>query len=139
MSARCQVCGREGLLELLDVGAQPVANRFLATQSDVATYHRLTLAQCQSCAMVQLMPPIKARNLQPLVDWVIYREPEAHLDALVTRVAERVALNPGSSVAGISVKDDSTLDRFRKRGIANVWRLDPKIDLGIESNTAGVE
>jgi hypothetical protein len=139
MSTRCQACGHESLSPLLDVGEHPVANRFLARPDDKEAIHRLALGQCEDCATIQLMMPIPASELQPLVDWVSYREPEAHLDAFVDIVVAALALSPASSVVGISVKDDTTLERLRKRGFAQVWRLDPKRDLGIEESTVGVE
>ncbi len=40
---------------------------------------------------------------------------------------------------GITYKDDSTLERLRKRGLSNALRLDPERDLGVASPLAGLE
>jgi C-methyltransferase-like protein/methyltransferase family protein len=56
---------------------------------------------------------------------------------------EKVLRLPGvtseSQIGAISYKDDTTVERFRKKGFAKTWRLDPLGDLGITDRCAGLE
>lgn len=75
----------------------------------------------------------------PLHPWMTYREPEDHLDAVVERICALPGLTKESSVAGITFKDATTLDRLRDRGYSNIWSLDPSEDLGIDHPNARIE
>jgi hypothetical protein len=97
----------------------------------------LTVGACLACGLVQLDSAPPAEQLRPVFDWVKYVEPEAHLDKLADLVAKR--LEPGSKVLGVTYKDDSFLERLKKRGAGETRRLDPARDLGIEDPCAGLE
>jgi len=135
----CQGCGRPSVAPLLDLGEQPVTNRFLTRADSMETVRSLILAQCPDCALVQLGSPWAAADLQPQVDWISYREPEDHLDELVAEIVKLPSVTPGSSICGITVKDDSTLERFQRRGFSRTWRVDMARDIGIADRRAGVE
>jgi hypothetical protein len=65
----------------------------------------------------------------PAYDWVTYSEPEDHLDELADVIRALPGITPDSQIAGVSFKDDTTLDRLTRRGIARRWRLDLREDL----------
>jgi len=68
-----------------------------------------------------------------------FREPEAHLDDVVSQVINQLRLEKDSLIAGISPKDDTTLARFKGRGFSNIYRIDPFLDLGIADPNAYIE
>jgi SAM-dependent methyltransferase len=127
--SNCLICKRGPLRVVLDAGAQPVSNRYLTARDDAEETVAMVLLQCEACGLLQLEAPVPAQTIEPAYDWITYEEPEAHLDALADILAALPGIVPGSTAAGVSFKDDSTLARLERFGIAT-WRLDPERDLG---------
>lgn len=134
----CTACGA-GVERILDLGRQPVANRFVSSPEAEEYTHPMVLGQCSRCALVQLVDPVPASELVPLVDWITYNEPEAHLDDLAAELAGLPGLPRDAVFGGVSFKDDTLLDRMGGLGYAHRWRIDPVSDLGITTPGAGVE
>jgi hypothetical protein len=136
VSRRCVVCRSTDLEPLLDVGPQPVSNRFLRAPTDEEEQFPIALQQCGACGLVQIEEPVPARALVPPYDWITYNEPEGHLDALVGILTALPGVGPGSIAGGVSFKDDSTLARLERQGL-ETWRLDLRTDLGVADATSG--
>lgn len=136
---KCHLC-RSGLVtELLDLGMQPISNRFLANLADEEYTHPMVISQCNSCGLIQATNPVPAAELVPRYDWITYYEPEGHLNQLAEIIGNLPGITRESTICGISFKDDSTLMRTNKRGFEHTWRVDPEADLGIKDHRAGVE
>ncbi|WP_439579735.1 methyltransferase domain-containing protein [Elioraea sp.] len=135
----CQVCRSSRIGPALDMGSHPVSSFFLPAADAPETAHRLALTQCAECGTIQLMTPVPHAALKPPYDWLFAREPEEHLDGLVDRLRALPGLEPGAAIAGLTVKDDTTLDRFRRHGFERVWRVSLAEDLGIADPCANVE
>ena len=134
----CRGCGA-ALKTLLDLGPQPVCNRFLKGPQEKEFRADLALTQCPSCALVQLETPMPVAEVVARYDWIAYREPEGHLDSLAETIARLPGLTMESTVGAVTYKDDSLIDRLDRLGFKNHWRLDPRGDLGIEDSRAGIE
>ena len=136
----CYLCQAEAVAEVLDVGPQPIGNRFLTSPTtDDETLYPMVIGQCGACGLIQMMNPVPAHELLPPFDWITYSEPEPHLDQMVETIINLPGVTADSKICGISFKDDSTLARFEKLGVKDTWRIDPKADLGITHPGAGVE
>ena len=135
----CNVCRRERVTHLLDLGMQPVCNRFLTTPADEEYRHRLVMEQCDACGVIQLIHPVPARELLPPYDWIRYKEPEGHLDQVAQIICGLPNLTKDSIICGVSYKDDSTVERLRKRGFNHTWRIESADGLGITDPRAGIE
>ncbi len=135
---QCRICKKSPVLELLDFGKQPVSNRFLTSKHNEEFKHSLILGLCKSCGLVQLINPFPASELKPIYDWVTYNEPEEHLDNLADILAKS-NMDKDAKICGISFKDDSLLERLKKKGFEKVMRLDPKKDLRSDNASGGVE
>ncbi|MFM7202086.1 MAG: methyltransferase domain-containing protein [Myxococcota bacterium] len=120
----------------LDAGTWPISNRFLAHPHEPQEHHAFVLAQCQRSGLLYLSTPFPATSLVPRFDWMTYNEPEAHLDELVEQLHQRRGAAPGT-VAGLSNKDDSTLERLERLGWTT-WRPHPQAELGLPPH-AGAE
>ncbi len=131
----CRIC-KGSVLPQLNLGLQPICNRFLASPLGAEYKHSLKTGLCQQCGIMQLVDPFPAEELQPRVDWITYNEPEGHLDALAEQLNR--LLPPNSFILGVSFKDDSTLERLRKKG-HRTKRLELASDLEINNQGAGVE
>lgn len=138
MSA-CYFCHSKNIQELLNLGQQPVSNRFLKAKEENEVTYSLRMNQCRDCGLLQINDPVPAEELRPRYDWLTYSEPEDHLDRLVEIIKDLPGITPVSSFCGISFKDDSTLMRLQKRGFPNTRRLDPQNDLNIAHKGTGVE
>jgi hypothetical protein len=120
----------------LDVGFQPISNRFLKSQTQTEEVFEIGLRQCDVCGLLQIEKPVPARALVPPFDWITYDEPEGHLDRLADILAALPGIGPGSVAAGISFKDDSLLGRLERKGL-RTWRLDLEKDLGVTDAAPG--
>lgn len=135
----CSVCGQAKINELIDFGDQVVCHHFLKSPEDKYYSHNLSLGQCTACGTVQLTDRMPAEGLRPRYDWLTCTEPEAHLDRLVETISRLPGITKDSKIGGISFKDDSTLDRFKKLGFKNTWRADQLHDLGITDPKGRIE
>ncbi|MEP2639832.1 methyltransferase domain-containing protein [Roseobacter sp.] len=135
----CLVCAADRVEQHLDVGTHPVASFFLATQDAPEQTFGLRLGQCARCGTVQMMQPVPHSALIPPYDWLLAREPEEHLDQTVDQILAYGTLGADSVIAGVSYKDDTTIDRFRAKGFNQTWRLDLAQDLGIADPRANIE
>ncbi len=135
----CRVCAGTGIEPLLELGPQPICNRYLGPGSGPEYLHPMTLVRCEACGVVQVADAVPWSELQPKLDWITYKEPEAHLDAVADLLAASVGPGEPRSACGISFKDDPLLDRLKARGFEPIWRIDPARDLGRPVVESGVE
>jgi hypothetical protein len=135
----CRLCQKSSVDVLLDFSEQPICNRFLRDPNESEYTHPLAIGQCDVCGTIQLIDPPPADELKPHFDWITYREPEPHLDRVADMIRALPGINEKSVIGGISYKEDTTLRRLEARGLKNTWRLDPKVDLGIDDPCAGIE
>jgi SAM-dependent methyltransferase len=133
----CRICRSADTEIVLDLGLQPVSSHFGLAPGGPAVRHPLALGVCRSCGTVQLAQPFPYADLIPPFDWITYREPEGHLDAATAAIRALPGLPANARVAGLSFKDNTTLDRLRDLGLTRTWSLDPARDLG--ANGGGVE
>jgi hypothetical protein len=134
----CGVCGG-GVQPLMDMGEQPIANRFLTSAEMPEERFGMLVGQCDVCGLVQLIDQAPAAELLPRVGWIAYREPEEHLDELAAKLAKLPGMGPAASIGGVSFKDDTLLARLAGLGAGGTWRIEPEAELGISSVGAGVE
>lgn len=123
---------------ILDLGLQPVTNRFLKSTGERAPFYPLKLCQCRKTGAIFLQKPFPIEEIRPRFAWMAYNEPEGHLDQMVGRIGKDLGINASSIVGGVSSKDDTTIKRFERLG-ATSWRLDLVSDLDIHTPGAGVE
>src|SRR5579885_22436 len=135
---RCRVCRGDSLVSLLDLGPQPLCNRYLARPDEEADCHPLGIGQCDACGVVQLLDPAPAGLLVSPFDWITYNEAEGHLDHLTDVLCRLPGLPASARVCGVSYKDDTTVERLKRRGYADAWRIDPA-ELGVTDRRAGIE
>lgn len=135
----CLVCQSEQVETLLDLGRQPVSSHFMKARDASAIEHELAFGLCRACGVTQLVSPFPYRDLVRPYDWITYREPETHLDAVVDRICSIPGINERAAVAGITFKDRTTLERLRGRGFDRIWTIDPRDDLGAIDVNADIE
>ncbi len=135
----CRLCGQGAVAAWLDLGPQPISNRFPATPDEAEARYPLGVGGCPACGTVQLQAPVPADELRPRCDWITYNEPEGHLDALADVILRLPGVTAQSTVGGITVYDELVQRRLRARGLAHTWTAEPAGELGITAPFAGVE
>lgn len=134
----CLVCREARVEVLLDLGPQPITNRFPLDEKEAEHLHPMRFGACRACGAAQLLAPPPAADLKPRVDWITYNEPEPHLDGLADRLAKLPEIGDSTMAVGVSGKDDSLLRRLRERGVPQTRILDAE-DLGDSDRRAFVE
>jgi SAM-dependent methyltransferase len=111
----------------------------MKTPDTRAIEHDLAFGVCGACGVMQLANPFPHRDLVRPYDWITYREPESHLDAVVERICSIPGIDAQARVAGITFKDKTTLERLRRRGFDRTWSLDAIDDFGATDANADIE
>ena len=65
MSDACYLCHGTRLTRVIDVGPQPISNRYLKTPSEPEEMFPIALKQCTTCGVVQIDMPVPASALVP--------------------------------------------------------------------------
>lgn len=160
----CRICQKGALEPLIDFGSQPLTNRYPASSSEASPCIPLAFVQCGHCRVVQLASLPAVDDLRPTVDWITYREQEAHLDQLVDSVCLELVvegadrpwtprpdwitaallqkpLEPFKTqiVRGVTFKDESIVDRFVAKGFRDGSFLKLGSNFGVANPCAGLE
>ena len=122
---------------IIDLGKQPVSNKYLKSKNEFNKKYDFKLVQDNKTALIKIKKPFPVKSLKPKFDWVTYNEPEKHLNTMVRNIIKFKKDKSNLNVGGISFKDDSTLDIFKKLG-NKIWRLDLIYDLKLKKGM-GVE
>jgi SAM-dependent methyltransferase len=106
----CGICGSSYLSTFLDMGAQPLAERY----GDHGDRYPLKLVRCQSCTLVQLAYPWPSqRELFPLDHPYATGNTDANLSHFKRlAVAAGWNLSPGDAVLDIGANDGTLLSMF---------------------------
>ena len=57
--------------------------------------------------------------VRPIYDWLLYNEPEGHLDSVASTIKNLPGISVNSRFLGTTYKDESTLSRLNKLGLTN--------------------
>jgi len=117
ISSCCTVCGDYPLNAKINFGLHPPANRFILSDLNPEEHFPLELGYCSHCGTIQLTKQMPRIAVKPRFSWLLYNEPEGHLDEAVTQIYRLPGIGVDTSVLGLTYKDQSTLERLGKRGI----------------------
>jgi hypothetical protein len=124
---------------LVNFGMQPVSNRFLYNADDEVPNFNLKLDVCIDTGLICINKPFPINAIKPQYGWITCFEPEDHLDDLVDAVIGLPGITENSVFGAYSFKDDSTIDRIKKKGFNKTWSIDPKYDLCLDNPFLSVE
>jgi len=118
----CTVCGSSNLSPRISFGKQPPSNRFLlnASGAEGEESYPLSLGFCAVCGTIQLVDRMPQEAMRPRYDWLVYNEPEGHLDDVANRLATLPGVHKSSRFLGVTYKDQSTLSRMEQKGFSTV-------------------
>lgn len=125
MSTICLACGASGLVQCLDLGAQPLANEFKNSETEHEEVYPLAVVRCTECDHLQLDyfidPDLMFKNyLYVSGTSDTYRE---YLSWFANKVGRA-----GDRVLDIGCNDGTQLDMFKALG-CETWGVDPAENL----------
>lgn len=113
----CTVCNNHSLKTIIDFGLQPPANRFLKAAVHTQDIYPLSLGYCGKCGTAQLTKRMPIDAIRPQYEWLLYNEPEGHLDEVAKELIQLLGVNQHSQILGVTYKDQSTINRLKNLGI----------------------
>ncbi len=137
----CRSCGRLGLVPVLDLGSQPLANR-LRREDELVTEeprYPLDLAVCPGCALVQITESVDPEVLfgeYPYFSSVI-PSLVAHAKEIATRLVAERGLGPESLAMEIASNDGYLLQHYRDAGV-RVLGVDPARNIAAVAEERGI-
>jgi hypothetical protein len=131
----CRTCGRAAVSPLADFGHHPVSSRLLPSADALDETFHLVMARCPACGVVQLVEPPPVERLMAAPEWVVYNEPDRHLDPLADALAGLPMLT-GRVAAGLGAHAQPLLARLAARGFST-WSVDTRAELGVDRPVAG--
>ena len=142
-NAACRSCGEAGLVDILDLGMMPLADRLLteAMLRQAEPKYPLQLAFCPGCALVQLtytVPPeeLFCRDYPYYSSFSPYLLEHSRQNAL--DLIERRGLGDDSFVVEIASNDGYLLKNFVERGVPALG-IDPAAGPAAAAAAVGVE
>lgn len=137
----CTVCDSTLLESMVDFGHHPPSNRFVNSDGidkKQATFN-IQLGFCADCSTIQLVKSIPIEEIKSEYDWLIYNEPESHLDSVVDNVVNLPGVSTDAKILGLTYKDKSTIERFIAKGFNNTLCLSEVDGLSKSMGCLGLE
>ena len=112
---RCQVCGSQELLEVIDLGHQPLYNTLLRSHElrEPEVHYPLRLMQCANCSLAQLDYVVPAQEVYPL-DYPYRAGLSWPVVAAHREMAKRIVERFGSTIVAVE-RSPYMLDAARER------------------------
>ena len=122
MAIVCRYCGGGNTFRFLDLGLQPLANRFLrdlAAEAPAERKYPLDVHWCETCGLVQVgcvIPPEDIFNDNYIYFSATSDLVHRHARFLARSFRERFGLGPSSLVVEVASNDGTVLKPFREYG-----------------------
>ena len=134
--SHCRVCRSAHPRFVTDFGELAVTNQFITNGDKPVFRQPISWHECSHCGVVQLTETPPLEQLRHEFPWLVYREPEGHLDTTAADLIRVADLQPHHRIVGLSQDDLPLLKRLQT---GTVQLLDPVQDLGITCRHYGME
>jgi hypothetical protein len=137
----CRCCAAPLSVKFADLGMTPMANSFVPPERahGMEPYYPLCAYVCEECQLVQLAAFESPEAI--FGDYLYFSSFSEswlrHAEAYVTRMIERFALGPSSSVVEIASNDGYLLQYFKQRGVP-VLGVDPAANVAEKAIAKGI-
>lgn len=120
--SRCQICGSEDLVSIINLGSQPLCDSLLseAQLNEPEAAFPLHLFRCPVCSLAQIdhvVDPATVFHREYPYRGGITREVAEHLVDLAATLVDDYNLDPGTLVVDIGCNDGTLLSEFNRRGM----------------------
>ena len=96
---------------ILDLGQQPVSNKYLKKIDEKIRYFDFKIIQNTETGLIKIEKPYPITALKPKFDWITYNEPEKHLNSMVKELQLQNVRVYRSDANNISDQFDFILNR----------------------------
>ena len=112
----CRSCNYEGLVDILDLGKQPLANALVDKPGATVRKFPLSTAFCPRCGLFQLRETIPKETLFDHYVWVTgtAKGTQEYSKVFARRVIDRAKIKKGDFVLEIASNDGTILKQFIK-------------------------
>lgn len=140
---RCQVCGCEDLISVINLGHQPLCDSLLTevTMHEPEIFYPLELMRCPKCTLTQLTHVVDGSIVYaPEYPYRsgITKELRVYQEAFADSVVEKIGLPEGSICVDIGSNDGTLLSGFKKRKM-NALGVEPTNIAKIARQENGIE
>lgn len=118
----CTICDRDDLEMVMPLGPQPLSTCFAGEprSRQALPTHELSLGFCRSCAAMQLVARFPLALLQGKSPAGRFREPQAHLPAVVDKLTSLQVVNQQTRLLGLSYIDTDLLNLLASHGCTSI-------------------
>lgn len=136
---RCNLCGEQRLIPLLDFGKHPIAHHFLNDSCKEEYIHPVILCFCEGCGHIQLINPAPPEmfyaNYVCLSSWKY----QPHIPRCVQMIEELPRIDKTSFILEVGSNDGSFLYELQKHGYQNLLGIEPARDAQEAARKKGVK
>ena len=123
MKLSCRLCSSNELVEMINLGDQPVAHRILSTPNDREINYPFVVHFCNSCGLIQICNPIDPKELYLDYNYCFSSwKAEPHMDREVETI---LAGTHGNSVLEIACNDGKFLQALKGKGKSLLFGIEP--------------
>lgn len=136
----CRACGRRGLVSVLDLGLQPLANELLVDSKTADATFPLHLHSCPACGLGQVgeyVLPERIFGDYPYLSSVSSSWVE-HARAYARSLHDELDLQAGDLVVEVASNDGYLLKEFRDLGVP-VLGVEPAANVAAVAQASGVD
>ncbi len=141
MGSMCRLCGHDGLISVLDLGATPPCELFLAADQldQVEPTYPLNLRLCPNCLLLQIPALITPQDT--FTDYAYYSSFSdswvEHARDYVTETVDRLKLGATSFVVEVAANDGYLLQHVVAAGVPCLG-IDPSVNVSAAARDRGV-
>ena len=123
MRGSCRGCSGKNLVELVDLGSQPIAHRLLSSPEEKEFLHPLAVHYCGTCGLGQICDPVDPEELYRDYNYCFSSwKPQPHIvdeaDMICSQTQRHSAFEVGCN-------DGLFLDLLSKRGVKTLAGVEP--------------
>lgn len=137
---RCRVCGGRDLVEVLDLGSQPLANSLKDSADAPEARYPLRIGHCASCSLIQLLETVRKEILFETYVWVTGTASgtREYAEEFCRRARARSRVTEEDLVLEVASNDGTFLKPFKLAGHP-VLGVDPAANISEMARSNGVE
>lgn len=140
VSSACRISGSSNLVDILNLGEQPLANSLRENISDNEVKVPLTLAFCQESALVQIKETVNKELLFSHYVWVsgTASTTREYADKLCGQIIKIASLGKKDLIVEVASNDGTFLKPFVNAGFINILGVDPARNIADIANGQGI-
>ena len=137
----CRISGSGNLINILDLGLQPLANSLKKNKDDFEVKVPLTISYCPDSSLVQLNETVDKNILFSHYLWVTGTSAGAkkYSEVFYQKVVAQVGVKHNDFIIEIASNDGMFLRPFISNGFTNTIGVDPASNIAKIANESGVK